>query len=90
MTDRARIEALLLGGAVDCITFTSSSTVTNLAQLFDTRDLGELLKDVRVACIGDITARTAADYNLATHIQPAEFTTTALARAIADYFSQKS
>jgi uroporphyrinogen-III synthase len=43
-----------------------------------------------VACIGDITARTAADYNLATDIQPAEFTTPALARAIADYFVQKS
>jgi uroporphyrinogen III methyltransferase/synthase len=89
-TDRARVEALLVGGAVDCITFTSSSTVTNFAQLFDTRDLGELLKDVRVACIGDITARTAADYNLSTDIQPAEFTTPALARAIADHFSQKS
>lgn len=89
-TDRARIEALLVGGAVDCITFTSSSTVTNFAQLFDTRDLGELLKDVRVACIGDITARTAADYNLSTDIQPTEFTTTALARAIADHFSQQS
>jgi uroporphyrinogen III methyltransferase/synthase len=89
-TDRARVEALLVGGAVDCITFTSSSTVSNFAQLFDTRDLGELLKGIRVACIGDITARTAADYNLVTHIQPAEFTTAALARAIADYFSQRS
>jgi uroporphyrinogen III methyltransferase/synthase len=89
-TDRARIEALLVGGAVDCITFTSSSTVANFAQLFDTRDLGELLQDIRVACIGDITARTAADYNLSTHIQPVEFTTAALARAIADHFAPKS
>ena len=89
-TDRARVEALIVGGAVDCITFTSSSTVSNFAQLFDTRDLGELLKDVRVVCIGDITARTAADYNLAVDIQPAEFTSAALARAVADYFAHKS
>jgi uroporphyrinogen III methyltransferase/synthase len=89
-TDRARVEALLVGGAVDCITFTSSSTVANFAQLFDTHDLGELLRDVRVACIGDITARTAAGYNLATDIQPAEFTTAALARAISVYFSPKN
>ncbi len=89
-TDRARVEALLIGGAVDCITFTSSSTVANFAQLFDTRDLGELLKDVRVACIGDITARTASAYNLTVDIQPAEFTSLALARAIADYFAHKS
>lgn len=89
-TDRARIEAMLIGGAIDCITFTSASTVANFAGLFDTRDLSVLLKDVKVACIGDITARTAADYNLSTDIQPAEFTTDALARAIADYFAQKS
>ncbi|MDQ1612477.1 MAG: uroporphyrinogen methyltransferase / synthase [Pyrinomonadaceae bacterium] len=89
-TERARVEALLVGGAVDCITFTSASTVANFAQLFDTRDLGELLRDVRVACIGDITARAAADYNLATDIQPAESTTAALARAVADHFAPES
>jgi uroporphyrinogen III methyltransferase / synthase len=88
-TDRARIEAMLVGGAIDCITFTSASTVNNFAALFDTRDLSGLLKDVRVACIGDITARTAAaDYNLSTDIQPAESTTHALARAIAEHFAQ--
>jgi uroporphyrinogen III methyltransferase/synthase len=89
-TGRARVEALIVGGAVDCITFTSASTVANFAQLFDTRDLGELLRDVSVACIGDITARAAADYNLATDIQPAEFTTRALARAIAAHFAPGS
>ena len=89
-TERARVEAMLVGGAVDCITFTSSSTVTNFAQLFDTTDLGELLSGVTVACIGDITATTAADYGLQTDIQPAEFTTNALARAIAHFFSRSS
>lgn len=85
-TGRATLEALLKGGAVDCITFTSASTVTNFAQLFDTTDLSRLLKGVAVACIGDITARAAADFNLPIDIQPEEFTTSALARAIADYF----
>ncbi len=87
-TDRARIEAMLVGGAVDCVTFTSSSTVHNLARLFDTTDLSELLCGVRVACIGDITASTAAEYGLTTHIQPDEHTTPALARAIAACFSE--
>ncbi|HEY0386620.1 MAG TPA: uroporphyrinogen-III synthase [Pyrinomonadaceae bacterium] len=85
--ERGRIEALLAGGAVDCITFTSSSTVSNFAQLFDTSDLGELLEGVIIACIGDITANTASSFNLHTHIQPTEYTITALARAIADYYS---
>ncbi len=87
-TDRARVEAMLVGGAVDCITFTSSSTVANFAQLFDTIDLRPLLRDIAVACIGDITAHTAADYGLCAVIQPQEFTIPALARAIADYYSK--
>ena len=85
-TERRRIEALLAGGGVDCITFTSSSTVRNFAELFDTADLSHLLRGVTVACIGDITAATAAEYNLRTDILPSEFTTAALARAIADYY----
>jgi uroporphyrinogen III methyltransferase/synthase len=87
-TDRARIEALIVGGAIDCITFTSASSVKNFAGLFDTPDLSQLLTDVRIACIGDITARTAAAYNLSTDIQPIESTTAALARAIADYYAR--
>ena len=85
-TDRARAEALLVGGGVDCVTFTSSSTVHNFAQLFDTRDLRRLLAGVRVACIGEITAQTAAEYGLRTDIQPSEFTAPALARSIAEFY----
>lgn len=84
--DRGRITAMLAGGA-DCIAFTSSSTVKNLAQLFDTQDLSEALSGVVVACIGDITAKTAAEYGLQVEIQPEQFTIPALARAIADYFA---
>src|SRR5919199_514170 len=69
-TERARVEALLVGGGVDCITFTSSSTLKNFAQLFDTNDLRALLAGVRVACIGDITAQTASDYGLTPDILP--------------------
>ena len=50
-------------------------------------DLASLLTGVRVACIGDITATTAAEYGLRTDILPKEFTTDALAQAIADYYS---
>ncbi|MDX6614614.1 MAG: uroporphyrinogen methyltransferase / synthase [Blastocatellia bacterium] len=87
-TELGRINALLSGGGVDCITFTSSSTVTNFAQLFDTSDLSALLKGVAVACIGDITAATASAHGLKTDIMPAEYTIPALAQAIASYFSR--
>lgn len=89
-TEKRRVEVLLAGGGVDCITFTSSSTVRNFAELFDTTDLGPLLAGVRVACIGDITASTAAEFGLQTHIQPTEFTTDALARAIAEFYAHTS
>jgi len=84
--DRGRVAALLSGGA-DCIAFTSSSTVKNLARLFDTEDLSGALAGVVIACIGDITAATAADYGLQVKIQPQQFTIPELAQAIAAYFS---
>ena len=83
--DRGRVAAMLSGSA-DCIAFTSSSTVRNLALLFDTQDLSAALSGVVIACIGDITATTAADFGLQVKIQPEQFTIPSLARAIAEYF----
>lgn len=84
--DRGRVAAMLSGSA-DCIAFTSSSTVRNLARLFDTQDLSGALAGVVIACIGEVTATTAADYGLSVKIQPQQFTVPSLARAIAEYFS---
>lgn len=83
--DRGRLSAMLTGSA-DCIAFMSSSSVKNLALLFDTLDLGEKLKGLAVACIGDVTAATAVEYGLHVDVQPAQTTATDLARAIAKYF----
>lgn len=85
--DRGRIAAMLSGGA-DCIAFTSSSTVRNLAQLFDTDDLSEVLAGVTIACIGDITSKTVTQHGLQVAIQPSQFTIPSLARAIAEHFTQ--
>jgi len=84
--DRGRLSAMLAGDA-DCIAFTSSSTVKNLALLFDTHDLSKILDGVAIACIGDITSDTAKELGLTVHIQPAQFTIPALAEAIASYYS---
>jgi len=86
--DRGRVAAMLSGSA-DCIAFTSSSTVRNLARLFDTHDLSGALAGVVIACIGDITATTAVEYGLRVEIQPQQFTIPSLARAIAEYFSSE-
>jgi uroporphyrinogen III methyltransferase / synthase len=85
--DRGRLSAMLAGSA-DCIAFTSSSTVKNLALLFDTHDLSKILSGITIACIGDITATTAGEYGLHVNIQPFQSTVKDLARAIRDYYSQ--
>ncbi|MCA1816188.1 MAG: uroporphyrinogen-III synthase [Acidobacteria bacterium] len=87
-TDRARVEAMLVGGGVDCVTFTSASTVRNFAQLFETSDLSQLLAGVSVACIGDVTASAAAEFGLRVHVKPVETTARALARAVAEHFAR--
>ena len=84
--DRGRLSAMLAGSG-DCIAFTSSSQVKNLALLFDTHDLSKILSGVAIACIGDVTAATAAEYGLEVRIQPGQSTVKALAKSIADYYS---
>jgi uroporphyrinogen III methyltransferase / synthase len=87
--DRGRLSAMLAGSA-DCIAFTSSSTVKNLALLFDTHDLSKILQGVAIACIGDITAGTATEYGLKVDIQPREFSVKSLAKAIAAHMTTVS
>lgn len=87
--DRGRLSAMLAGSA-DCIAFTSSSTVKNLALLFDTHDLSNVLSGVTIACIGDVTAATAAEYGLSVDIQPSTATVGELARVISEYYRKPS
>ena len=85
--DKGHVSAMLSGSA-DCMAFTSSSAVRNLAQLFDTQDLSVPLAGIVVACIGDVTSTTATEYGLSVEIRPKESTIPALARAIAEYFAK--
>jgi len=72
---------------VDCITFTSSSTVLNMAELLGADLLANMLNGVAVASIGPITSRTCRDLGLKVDIQPDRFTLPALSDAIQHYFS---
>ena len=83
--DRGKLSAMLAGGA-DCIAFTSSSTVKNLALLFDTNDLSEKLRGLAIACLGDITSETAKQFGLEPSIQPSSSNMTEFAKAIANHF----
>jgi len=83
-----RLRGALASGAVDAVTFTSSSTARNFAGLFSEGERLAWRGRVAVASIGPITAATAAEYGLPTDVMPSEYTIPALARAIADYFSR--
>ncbi|WP_461208890.1 uroporphyrinogen-III C-methyltransferase [Desulfocurvus sp. DL9XJH121] len=74
----ARLEA----GEVHYVTFTSSSTVENFFQLL-APDTLKRYPDVRLACIGPVTAKTLAGYGFTPHIQPEDYTIPALAAALA-------
>lgn len=50
-----RLKSVLKQG-IDVVTFTSPSTVRNLAQIVGANELEVLLKGVKVACIGPVTA----------------------------------
>jgi uroporphyrinogen III methyltransferase/synthase len=71
----------LKAGQIDMITFTSSSTVKNfLIQLGEKYQ--ELLGEVKLACIGPITAQTAQDEGLEVDIIAEDYTIEGLLRAI--------
>lgn len=81
-----KIEKLLKERAIQIITFTSSSTVKNFAELFPGNDIVKLIKGCLVACIGPITADTAASLGIETDIMPEKYTIHGLVEAISSYF----
>ncbi len=84
----AEILALFGEGAVDCLTFTSSSTVDNFFAMFQEEELRARLGRATTACIGPITAETAQKHGLSVDIMPREYTIPALASAIASHFAE--
>jgi uroporphyrinogen III methyltransferase/synthase len=84
--DKEALERLFMEGAIDLVTFTSSSTVRNFAEVFDKKKLSGFAEGVTVASIGPITAKTASQYGIETHIMPEKYTIPDLTEAIVDYF----
>jgi len=81
-----KIEKLLRDENIDLITFTSSSTVINFVNFFKKEEIKELLKGVKIASIGPITAKKAEEFSLTSHIIPEKFTIESLVKSIVEYF----
>jgi len=86
--DTGRVRKMLEQGAIDMVTFTSSSTVNNFMEMFQTEkdQLQRWMENVAVACIGPITAQTAEKKGLSVSITPSEYTIEALTSAIVQFF----
>ncbi|TAJ23348.1 MAG: uroporphyrinogen-III C-methyltransferase [Nitrospirae bacterium] len=84
--DAERLKDLFRQGEVHVVTFASSSTVRNFCRLFaSAAEMNALMAQSVVACIGPITAQTAAEAGLSVSIVPAESTMPALVQAIVAY-----
>jgi len=87
--ERESIISLLNAQHIDVITFTSSSTISNFAELLGLTDLSSLLSQSVVACIGPVTAKTAAKYGLRETIGPGAYNATELVKAIVESVGQR-
>jgi len=72
----------VLNQGIDVVTFTSPSTVRNLAQIVGASELQVLLKGVKVACIGPVTAETTKNLGIQTDIVARTHTIDNLVEAI--------
>jgi uroporphyrinogen III methyltransferase / synthase len=72
-----RIRELITAKAIDLVTFTSSSTVTNFCAL-----IGDSSRGLKAAVIGPITAETACTHGFNVVVCPDEYTIDALTAAI--------
>ncbi len=89
------VMSLMKDGAVDMVTFTSSSTVRNFIEMFgfnvkERESLQAWMEKVAVACIGPITARTAREEGFSVSLTPGEYTVAALTEAIVAYYRSGS
>lgn len=81
----------LLAG-ITVVTFTSSSTVRNLAAMADDAglELPRVLSEVLVACIGPITAATARELGLVVDVTAGEYTIDGLVEALMNQIEEAS
>lgn len=77
--DGEALAAELKEGRIDMVTFTSSSTVKNLVNIIGS---AEVLKGVKTACIGPVTADTAKSLGIEPDIIAKEYTIDGLVEAI--------
>lgn len=85
-TDTDMLLEKLQNKEIHLLTFTSSSTVTNFMELMKGHE--DLIQGITVACIGPITAETAAKKGLTADIVADSYTIDGLVEAIQNYYTK--
>jgi uroporphyrinogen III methyltransferase / synthase len=83
---RERLLEELDDGRIDCVTFTSGSTVRNLASMLGSADAQRGLGGTKIAVIGPVTRKAVESLGWRVAIEPDEATVEALGGAVIDYF----
>ena len=86
---RATIEGNLRNGRIDMVTFTSSSTITNFLEMFDSHPPAVLLNQAHIAVIGPSTAATAKAHGLTIDIVAKKASVESLAEEIVKFYTRK-
>jgi uroporphyrinogen III methyltransferase/synthase len=81
---KEELTGMIADNRVNVITFTSSSTITNFLEIMG-KDY-TLPPQIKIACIGPITAATAHKAGWKVDIQQEEYTMQGLVQALIDYF----
>jgi uroporphyrinogen III methyltransferase/synthase len=84
--DLARTAAMV-SGAADCIVLSSAGSVTQLAQLFDSHDLGGMLDQVPILCFDEATARAASAAGLHVTMLPDQAPPAEVLQTMKDLFA---
>jgi uroporphyrinogen III methyltransferase/synthase len=74
---------------IDCVTFTSSSTVRNFKKLIPEASFEQLMAPVTVACIGPITEDTARELGFDVHLVADTYTIPGLVDALIAYYKNE-
>jgi uroporphyrinogen III methyltransferase/synthase len=86
--DAGALRDAFLSGAIDVVTFASSSTVRNLCSALGD-NAGALLAGSTIACIGPVTAETAVSHGLTPAVVASEHTIAGLVTAIEEYLAHE-
>ncbi|HEY3423179.1 MAG TPA: uroporphyrinogen-III C-methyltransferase [Negativicutes bacterium] len=88
-TDGQVLAQKLQAGQIDLVTFTSSSTVTNLLNLLGSQG-AQLLASAKVACIGPVTADTCLEHGIKPDVIAGNYTIKGMMEAIVTLYKEES